>query len=305
MRSAYRPLDDRWMYWEPTTKLLDEKRVDFMDQVFPGNLYLEAIHRHRRGANYDHGVVLTHVMDVNFADGSANCYPLYVRQLGSMFSEQHPNFKDEVMTRLVECYGTDEGVAEDLFFHIAAILNSPLYRTENGGSLINDWPRIPLPATRELLEASAALGRTVGDLLRPDVAFAPSDDVRALGIPTRSDGGQFSEDDLRVTVRYGGIGRYEPPIIEGQAARPGRIWWNDVGCWNNVPPEVWAFTIGGYPVIKKWLDYRHIERLKRPLRSEEVRYVGEMVQRIATLLALGPALDANYRAVKANTLTLA
>ncbi len=130
-------------------------------------------------------------------------------------------------------------------------------------------------------------------------------DVRALGVPTRSDGGQFSEDDLRVTVRYGGIGRYEPPITEGQAARPGRIWWNDVGSWNNVPPEVWAFTIGGYPVIKKWLDYRHIEKLKRPLRSEEVGYVGEMVQRIATLLALGPALDANYQAIKANTLALA
>ncbi len=72
-----------------------------------------------------------------------------------------------------------------------------------------------------------------------------------------------------------------------------------------MPQEVWAFTIGGYPVIKKWLDYRHIEKLKRPLRSEEVRYVGEMIQRIATLLALGSSLDANYQAVKAQTLTLA
>ena len=176
-------------------------------------------------------------------------------------------------------------------------------RDENGGSLLQDWPRIPIPATRDLLEASAALGRTVGDLLRPDVAFTPSADVRTLGAPIRSDGGQFGEDDLRVTVRYNGVGKYEPPISGG--ARPGRIWWNDVGCWDNVPQEVWAFTIGGYPVIKKWLDYRHIEKLKRPLRSEEIRYVGEMIQRIATLLALGPALDANYQAVKAQTLTLA
>ncbi len=87
-------------------------------------------------------------------------------------------------------------------------------------------------------------------------------------------------------------------------ARPGRLWWNDAAYWENVPPSVWSFTIGGYPVVKKWLDYRHIEKLKRPLRSEEVRYVSEMVQRIAALLALGPELDANYAAVKANTLPI-
>ncbi len=40
VRVAYRPLDDRWLYWEGTTKLLDEKRADFFEQVFPNNLYL-------------------------------------------------------------------------------------------------------------------------------------------------------------------------------------------------------------------------------------------------------------------------
>jgi hypothetical protein len=71
-----------------------------------------------------------------------------------------------------------------------------------------------------------------------------------------------------------------------------------------VPPEVWAFTIGGYPVVKKWLDYRHEKKLGRALRLEEVLYVREMIQRIAALLALGPRLDANYAAIKANTLPL-
>jgi hypothetical protein len=79
---------------------------------------------------------------------------------------------------------------------------------------------------------------------------------------------------------------------------------NDRAYWEDVPPEVWAFTLGGYPVIKKWLDYRHIEKLRRPLRLEEVRYVREMVQRIAPLLALGPALDESYAATKAGTLAL-
>ncbi len=84
----------------------------------------------------------------------------------------------------------------------------------------------------------------------------------------------------------------------------GRLWWSDDCYWDNTPLEVWTFTIGDYPVIKKWLDYRHVEKLGRPLRAEEALYVQEMIQRIAALLALGPRLDANYAAIKAATLPL-
>jgi len=42
VRYCYRPFDVRWLYWEPKTKLLDEKRTDYFLQVFPGNIWLEA-----------------------------------------------------------------------------------------------------------------------------------------------------------------------------------------------------------------------------------------------------------------------
>jgi hypothetical protein len=60
-------------------------------------------------------------------------------------------------------------------------------------------------------------------------------------------------------------------------------------------------TIGGYQVIKKWLSYREEPLLGRPLTKDEARYVQEMARRIAAILLLEPALDANYQAVKANT----
>ena len=62
-------------------------------------------------------------------------------------------------------------------------------------------------------------------------------------------------------------------------------------------------SLGGYQVIKKWLSYREQAVLGRLLRAEEVLYVSQMVRRIAAVLALGPALDANYRACAANALT--
>jgi len=47
-------------------------------------------------------------------------------------------------------------------------MHTPLYRTENSGALLGDWPRIPLPANAELLAQSAALGRRLADFLDPE-----------------------------------------------------------------------------------------------------------------------------------------
>ena len=71
---------------------------------------------------------------------------------------------------------------------------------------------------------------------------------------------------------------------------------NDSTCWRNIPEPVWEFTIGGYQVIKKWLSYREKTLLGRGLNLDEVNYVTEMARRLAALVDLQPALDANYRA---------
>jgi len=68
--------------------------------------------------------------------------------------------------------------------------------------------------------------------------------------------------------------------------------------WKNVPRKVWDYHIGGYQVIKKWLSYREHELLGRVLTVEEVREVMNIARRIAAILLLEPALDANYQAVK-------
>jgi Type ISP C-terminal specificity domain/N-6 DNA Methylase len=303
IRVAYRPFDNRWLYWEGTTKLLDRNRMELFRQIFPGNLYLEAVRRQRKANRYDHGVVLSYFVDLNFVDGGARCFPLYERQPGAMFEATRSNFRDELLALLTEVYGDYPNLVEDLFYHITAILNTPKYREESAGYIEENWPRIPLPDDLELLQASAMLGQQVANLLRPEVIFKVPEKLRSLAIPTRSDGKQLTEADLQMTVRYGGIGKYEPRLDE-TGKMTGRLWWNNVAYWDNVPLNVWSFTIGGYPVVKKWLDYRHIGKLGRSLHSDEVRYLTEMVQRIAVLLALGSSLDTNYATIKVNTLAV-
>ncbi|MGC1490475.1 MAG: type ISP restriction/modification enzyme [Candidatus Acidiferrum sp.] len=76
------------------------------------------------------------------------------------------------------------------------------------------------------------------------------------------------------------------------------VYLNDMAYWSNIPSRVWDYTIGGYQVIKKWLSYREQPLLDRPLTKDEVRYVQEMARRIAAILLLEPALDANYESTK-------
>lgn len=200
-----------------------------------------------------------------------------------------------------------EATPEALFYHAPAVLHAPAYRTENAGALRQDWPRIPLPATKEALLRSAELGRQVAALLDPETPVpgvttgVVRDDLKGLAVFTRMDGALVNPQagDLDVTAGWGHAGK-------GGVTMPGRgrvetmdgaldIYLNDRCCWRNVPTAVWEYTLGGYPVIKKWLSYREKTLLSRGLTIDEVRYVTETARRLAALIALQPELDVNYR----------
>jgi hypothetical protein len=60
---------------------------------------------------------------------------------------------------------TDRAAAEVIWLHALAIGFSRRYLAENADGLTIDWPRIPLPDTRDRLDSSAALGRRMSALL--------------------------------------------------------------------------------------------------------------------------------------------
>jgi hypothetical protein len=150
-------------------------------------------------------------------------------------------------------------------------------------------------------------------------------ELRPLGIPTPAgEKDRLSREDFEVTAGWGYTahhgatmpagGKYEQRSLspeeetalpEGAAGRFGTttydIYLNDSAYWQHVPERVWDYTLGGYPVIKKWLSYREKEVLGRRLKLDEVRHVTDMTRRIAALLLLEPRLDDNYERVKAET----
>ncbi len=321
---SYRPMDDRWLYWEPQGKLLDERRADYFPQVWDGNIAFTAAAAIRKGA-VEGPLPLTHLGCLHLIERGANIFTLLHRPQASLNgSAVEPNIRAELIKALCAVQGVPpfeaDGhaytraamqAAEDLFFHLIAILWSPAYRSENEAALRQDWPRVPIPAERELLAASAALGRTVADLLLPDrpvrgvTCGTIRAELRPLGLPCKVSGGNIDPDaDLKVEATWGffgaknavmcGKGKTAPTAADPEGAID--VFINDKVYWSRVPLDVWTMTIGGYPVIKKWLSYREHRVLGRPLRLEEMTYVTEVIRRLKALLMLGDELDANYRA---------
>lgn len=226
---------------------------------------------------------------------------------------------------------------EDFFHHVVAILHSPAYHAENAGALRMDWPRIPLPASAETLRRSADLGRQLAALLDPETpvpgvtAGVPRPELVRLGVVRRVGGGGLQDSDMALTAGWGHVQR-EGAVMPGQGRTVRRayapeeqaalaagaeslgltaaqatallgaetcdVYLNGTAFWANVPEAVWAYKLGGYQVVKKWLSYREQSVLGRPLRLEEVQEVTAMVRRIAAILLLGPALDASFAAVR-------
>lgn len=95
------------------------------------------------------------------------------------------------------------------------MLHAPTYRTENAGALRQDWPRVPLPGTAELLHASAVLGRQIAALLDterpvPGVTSGKSrPELQAIGRITRVGGGPLNPatGDLAVAIGWGHAGK--------------------------------------------------------------------------------------------------
>jgi hypothetical protein len=176
-----------------------------------------------------------------------------------------------------------------------------------------------------LLDTENPVPGVTAEAMRPE--------LKVLAVITREGGGPLNPDagDLALTAGWGYAGKngitmpgkgkavkrdYTPEELaairagapalgltpEQALAHLGEatydIYLNNEAYWRNVPDKVWNYYIGGYQVIKKWLSYREQPLLGRPLTPDEVEEVTHMARRLAGIVLLEPALNANYQAVK-------
>ena len=321
VRHAYRPFDNRWLYWEGDTKLLDEKRADYKKHIFGENLWLGS-NKREIDNEFSHGTLIQHLGNWKLGNWGIHFFPAWLPDEGLALdgggAQRRPN-----LSAAAQAYLDRLGLGvEDLFHHALVMLHDPAYREGNAGALRMEWPRIPLPgwpdgdapgAAGELL-ASTARGRELAALLDPEApvtgvtAGALRPELAAIAVPSTADGRNMSGNDFALTAGWGHLGTGDV-VMPGQgravergytAAERGAlgdavdvlgdttvdIYLNDNARWCNIPAAVWNYKLGGYQVLKKWLSYRESKVLGRNLLPKEVQHFTDTARRVAAILAM-------------------
>lgn len=137
-----------------------------------------------------------------------------------------------------------------------------------------DFPRLPLTHDVALFRSLCALGKEL-------VALHLMEQLSKL--ETRY---PVAGDNTVEAMRY-----TEPsppaPLPEGEGSKD-RVWINQTQYFDNVPPEVWAYHIGGYQVCHKWLK----DRKGRQLSYDDLTHYRGIVAALARTIELQAAIDA-------------
>ena len=360
-RYLVRPFDTRWSYYSAVRPLWNEPRPSLWHQTWQGNSYLVsrvATTKPSGGTPLYYTALLS---DDHLLTPDASCFPIRLlaqstknnnkpKEQAHLLNLEETEIKATAnLSTSARSYlsslglanpDTDAHTAELIWMHALAIGYSPAYLGENADGIRKDWPRIPLPNTKPLLEASAELGENLAGLLDTEkpmpgvTASTLRPEMQSITIIARDGGGQLQPKELHITVGWGHAGQNgvvmpgkgktvvrgytdeEKQSIVSGSEKQGipvqkafellgehtfDIYLNDVAYWKNIPAKVWGYNIGGYQVIKKWLSYREADLLGRPLTIDEAREVMNMARRIAAIILLQPDLNKNYQNCKENT----
>ena len=323
------PLDQRHLYYVEKHKWLNEARPEF-SQNLEVNEWLITVPEPRK-ASETWPLFSTTLINLHVHERGSVAFP---RETVSedLLVHRDANIAEPAWRALRDHFGLtgdrsggDARAFVGKLFRVAfAILHAPSYQAEHKSALSSDWAHLPIPKDVGLLGKLVDAGESVIRLLDSardardvvEVVLSPAR-AKRLGQLRRSDGANITTDDLKVTVTYwgGGKGKWKPrafleeeqPGVAWTAAwgeRTGDLFLNEEIHLAHVPEDVWLYQLGGYPVLKKWLGYRQADRRNgKPLTDEERRWLRQMIQRIAALLALGPVLDGLYQQVAADSFT--
>jgi Type ISP C-terminal specificity domain/N-6 DNA Methylase len=319
------PLDARWIYYEKEAKFLNESRPELGDHL-KGNEFLVGTPQARR-VSESRPLLVPGLFDLHLHDWGSVGFPAEVNpheEIRGLFKPDpdqlvpSANLAKEVWSNLQtewklqgDLYGSDaKHLCRALFRYCIAIAHAPQYERDHKDLLAQDWPHIPIPKDEAQFSASVDLGSQVARLLDPLADAATilkallGKDSKTLAVIERSGGGSISDSELIVEYSYYGAatGKWEErapketePLHPEWGEVTGNLYLNDSIFLSHVPKEVWRYELGGYPVLKKWLGYRHAERRRNaPLSMRELDWFRSIVLRVAALLLLRPQLDQAY-----------
>jgi predicted helicase len=171
-----------------------------------------------------------------------------------------------------------------LFDYTYGTLYLPHYRKKYADQLRTDFPRIPLPAQ---VLSSGLLPDSQKDLTPVqvfDVLSSFGKELRELHLLTHP----IFEEQSKWGVKFDG---QKPEKIADclvtlvkYSLTEKRVYINDGQYFEGIEPEIWAYHIGGYQVLDKWLKDR--KKAERCLSSDDLLHYMKIVVSIRETIKL-------------------
>lgn len=303
VRYLHRPMDARWLYWEPDHKLLNEARRDMIPfwTGITGQIALVAPQTRRR-AGAARPLVATQVPAFASVDPDGRVFPLLrpAAETGRTAGELGYDDADRprsvtaiapewiAAARRCGATGNDDELGERIFSALAGVAASGAWLVTQG-LRSSDLPGIPIPADPTVLASAAAIGRRYAALIDPDrqVAGVTSGtirpDLQGIAVPDAV--------SAAVTLVHGNNG------IGGRRVGDD-LYWDDTGAWRNIPAAVWEYQLGGFAPLTKVLSYR----VGSVLTATDRHHVMHLARRLQALHDLQAEADGVFEAAHADPL---
>ena len=274
----YRPFDIRYTYYTGKTKgFICMPRREVMRNMRSGENIALCFIRRGRGEDIAHFFIGRHIIDKTILSSldNANVAPLYLypkSDTTTLFDtaamspwppdpahgNRVPNLAPAFVKALEEKLqlrfephplpspeiGEDRGAVfgpEDILAYIYAVFHSPTYRQRYAEFLKIDFPRVPLTSDVALFWHLVSLGKQLIALHLLDLSDHSM--LTTYPIPGNNE-----------VLRRGGYPKYTPPNPAQDIG--GRVHINKSQYFEGIAEEVWAFQVGGYQVLHKWLKDR-------------------------------------------------
>jgi len=270
---AYRPFDNRWVYYNPNIIERGDSRKELMGHLLKGNNIALLSCRQQVEPGFYHifcSEILTERCIVSLKSRELTyVFPLYTypnteNEQTNLFIEKNPNLSPKFLEAIKEKLGKIP-TPEKIFYYAYAIFHSPTYRTRYAEFLKIDFPRLPLTSNQKLFHELAIKGEELVNL-----HLMKSDKLNTL------------------ITTYQAIGDNQVTEVTYNSELQ-RVYINKQSYFTDIPPHIWEFKIGGYQVLDKWLKDR--KNANRKLSIEEINHYQKIVIALTATLQLMQEID--------------
>jgi hypothetical protein len=282
---SYRPFDIRYIFWHDSLVWRTVKQI--MRHMLHDNTAITTVRQVKTGETWQHTLVSDKLIESCYISNKTSeigyVFPLYLYdapenkskrsshlQTVLLFepNEKYHTRKPNIDKKLYETLNTiyhKELTPEEILYYIYGIFYSNVYREKYAEFLKIDFPRVPFTKDHAIFCKISVLGNRLADLHLMK--------SKELDNPVAKYEGDGDNDKI------------EKAFYDEQKKR---IYINESKYFDHVMPEVWAYCIGGYQVLQKYLKDRKGKSMDDP------RHFCRMITALAKTQEIQEQLDEIY-----------